>query len=113
MLIPNDVAEIEAEEVMDAINKEKDVVILDVRTEHEYSRGHIAGSLNIPIEKLPSLVPKTFKDKDREIYVYCLSGSRSTLAVSEMLQMGYKKVFNLRSGLLSWRSNGYPLSIID
>lgn len=113
MLIPNDVTEIEVEQVMEAITKGKDVAILDVRTNAEYRRGHIAGSLNIPVDELPKKVKGTFKDKNRIIYVYCLSGSRSSVAASELLEMGYKNVFNVRSGLLSWRKNGYPLSIIE
>ncbi len=113
MLIPGDVPEIEASKVMESIKKEEDVVILDVRTPGEYLRGHIEGSLNIPVERIPSQAPKTIKDKNRHIYVYCLSGSRSALACAELLSMGYKNVKNVRSGLLAWRSEGYLLSIID
>lgn len=113
MLIPGEVPEIDAKKVMEAIRNEEDVVILDVRTPLEYKKAHIAGSLNIPVDKIPKQVPITFKDKKRIFYVYCLSGSRSALASAELMQMGYKNVHNLTSGLLSWRSEGYPLSIID
>ena len=113
MLIPGDVPEISAQEVSKAIQREDDILILDVRTPAEYSRGHIEGSVNIPVDKIPNQAPKTIRDKKRTIYTYCLSGSRSALASAELLQMGYKNVKNMTSGLLAWRSEGYLLSIID
>ena len=48
-------------------------------------------------------------NKSKTIYVYCLSGSRSNVAVETMVQLGYKKVFSMTSGLLMWRSKKYPL----
>lgn len=113
MLIPGDVPDIDVVKVQRTIKNEEDVLILDVRTPAEYSRGHIEGSINIPVDDIPTQAPKTIKDKNRVIYVYCLSGSRSTLACAELLSMGYKNTKNIRSGLLAWRTEGYQLSIID
>lgn len=112
MLIPGDVPEISAQEVSKAIKREADVLIIDVRTPAEYARGHIEGSVNLPVDRIISQAPKTIKDKNREIYMYCLSGSRSALASAELLQMGYKNVKNMTSGLLAWRSEGYLLSLV-
>lgn len=105
------VPEVEATTVMDSISKKEKVGLLDVRTPQEYSRGNIRESVNIPVEKVSEDVEEAFPDKELTIYVYCLSGSRSVVAVSQMIKMGYKNVFSLTSGLLSWRSKQYPLSI--
>lgn len=110
MFGPADVPEITAEEVWKAIQKKKKVVLLDVRTLHEYSRGNIGGSMNISVEKIQDEVQKQFPDKDSTIYVYCLSGSRSVVAVGALVKMGYKKVYSMTSGLLAWRAMGYPLT---
>lgn len=105
-----DVPEIEAQEVFDNIQKSKDTVIVDVRTPHEYSRGFIAGSINIPVSELVEKIEREVPDKTKTIYVYCLSGSRSTTAVAVMSKMGYANVFSMKSGLLAWRMNQLPLS---
>lgn len=104
------VPEIEAQDLMHAIEKKGDFLLLDVRTEGEFSKNRIEGSINIPIDQIRSKIEEKFPDKDKKICAYCLSGSRSTSAVDMMIQMGYKNVFSLKSGLLAWISHNYPLA---
>ncbi len=106
-----DVAEIDAKKVNEAINSGKDIVILDVRTPQELLRGYIKGSINIPLPQLQDEVENKISDKEKTIYVYCLSGSRSAQAVGMMQRMGYENSYSMTSGLLSWRANQFPLEI--
>ena len=76
-------------------------VLLDVRTLEEYSDGHIDGSVNIPLDIISS-VENVVKDKSTPIYVYCLSGGRSGLAVSYLNQISYSNVKNI-GGISSYR----------
>ena len=76
-------------------------VLLDVRTLEEYSDGHIDGSVNIPLDRISS-VENVVKDKSTPIYVYCLSGGRSGLAVSYLNQISYSNVKNI-GGISSYR----------
>jgi len=101
--------QVSADDVNNAINNKEDVTILDVRTPGEYSRGKIEGSINIPIDEIGSKIEEAFPDKDRKIYAYCLSGSRSDVVVDEMVKMGYKNVFSMTSGLLAWRVKKFKL----
>jgi len=103
------IPQITADEVQNAINEKKDVVLLDVRTPEEYSRGKIEGSLNISVENIPDQIISSVPDKNKTIYVYCLSGSRSEVAVAMMKQLGFTNVFTMTNGLLMWRSKKYPL----
>lgn len=105
----SNVPQITADEVYKAINEKADVVLLDVRTPGEYSKGKIEGSINIPVDTISDEVVTKFPDKNKTIYVYCLSGSRSVVAVDAMVQLGYTKVFSMTSGLLMWRSKKYPM----
>lgn len=102
------VPEIEAKDVKEAIDLKKDFVIVDVRTPGEIEKGKIENSISIPLDRI-STVSEKITDKEKTIYVYCLSGSRSSLAVDRMLKMGYKQVFSMKSGLLAWRAGGYSL----
>ena len=76
-------------------------VLLDVRTAEEYRDGHIDGSVNIPLDRISS-VENIVKDKSTPIYVYCLSGGRSGLAVSYLNQISYSNVKNI-GGISSYR----------
>lgn len=106
---PN-VPQIDTSKVKDAIDSHKDIVLLDVRTEGEYSKNHIQGSINIPVNHISVRFEKEVVNKKKTIYVYCLSGSRSSQAVKEMIEPGYKDVFSMASGLLAWRAKKYPLT---
>lgn len=104
------VPEVDAGEVFESIKSKKDIVLIDVRTEQEYSRGNINGSINIPLPDLGSRINDVVKDKNKNIYLYCLSGSRSAVGVGVMKKLGYGNAFSMTSGLLSWRAKQFPLS---
>lgn len=75
-------------------------VLVDVRTPGEYSSGHLKGAKNIPLATISNISKKVSKDKD--IIVYCQSGSRSTSASRQLKSMGYLKVYNF-GGIGRWR----------
>ena len=103
------VQSITAEEVKQALDAKADVIVVDVRTPEEYNRGHLEGSLLLPIDTVSKQAVSVLKDKNKTLYVYCLSGSRSVQATDILLKLGYPKAFNMTSGLLAWRAKGYPL----
>lgn len=69
-------------------------VLLDVRTSAEYREGHVPGSKNIAVEAIYSVLSLA-EDKSTPIFVYCLSGARSSRAVSALKSMGYTNVKNI------------------
>lgn len=93
---------ITAEEVFKEMNDhaEFDFYIVDVRTEFEYTKGHIEMAINIPLESLDTIEGYGF-NKDAKIIVYCQSGSRSKEAVHQLIEAGYQNVFDL-GGIQDW-----------
>lgn len=84
-------------------------IILDVRTFQEFSQGHIENSTLISIND-PGFVEKVkLLQKDKPIYVYCLSGSRSQYAANYLIKNGFAEVYNLKRGILEWQQLGLPL----
>lgn len=83
-------------------NMESDssIVLLDVRTEDEHKNIRIKNSINIPLDRIDDVSNK-ISDKNTTIYVYCLSGGRSSKACSKLSKMEYSNVFNL-GGINSW-----------
>lgn len=89
-------AEVATEAVVEAkVEKEvpKGPMIVDVRTEEEYSYGAIPGAINIPLDDLEDQIDK-FDSKDRHVILYCASGARSAYAVQIMKAYGFTNVEN-------------------
>lgn len=84
-------------------------VILDVRTPGEYSRGHIKGSTLIDVSNPNAGSKVSLLPKDKPIYIYCLTGSRSRAVANFMSQNGYKKIYNLTYGIIEWQRLGLPI----
>jgi len=66
--------------------------LVDVRSGVEFSGGHVKGSVNIPLDQIPSQLTK-FKGKEH-IIVFCRSGMRSSQAKSILELNGFKNVTN-------------------
>ncbi len=71
---------------------EQGAFLVDVRTPAEFKDGHVKGSVNIPLNTIPSQLSK-FKNK-KNIIVCCLSGGRSSQAKSILEQNGFSNVIN-------------------
>jgi thioredoxin 1 len=84
-------------------------ITLDVRTPQEYSRGHIANSTLIDLSDKELVKKLSLLQKDKPIYLYCLSGSRSRVLADYMVKNGFNKVYNLQQGLIDWQRNKFPL----
>ena len=77
------------------LDDEKDVVLIDVRTKAEYEQQHLSKAINIPNENIKDIKNYEEITKDTKIIVYCKSGSRSSNSANELINMGYKNVYNL------------------
>lgn len=62
--------------------------LLDVRTDREFSSGHLDGALHIPLAQLRSRVGEV--PRDRPVVVYCLSGGRSASAAGMLRDSGFE-----------------------
>ena len=71
---------------LEKIMKEKEYIIVDVRTKEEYDQLHVKGSINIPYDQIDENVDL---DKDKNIFVYCKSGNRSSIAYNTLDSLGY------------------------
>lgn len=84
--------------------------ILDVRTSDEYANGHIEGAIlaDVTSDAFQNAVANL--DKSKTVYVYCLSGGRSSAAAGQLQEMGFKSIVNLTGGMLAWQSANLPVS---
>lgn len=91
---------INATEMTARIKSGQPVNVLDVREAMEYHTFNIGGT-NIPLGKLPDMLPLEEWDTDDEIIVVCKIGLRSKTAVTILQQNGYTNARNLTGGLIA------------
>ena len=80
--------------------KDKNYLIIDIRTPVEYDAGHIPGAVNVP---LGTLGYKAYSlDKTKDIIAYCNTGVTSKVACQILINAGFKDVYNLTGGVQTW-----------
>jgi len=99
------IPEITPTELKSRLDRGDDLYILDVREPHEYQICNIDGHL-IPLGELPRRVHEL--DSSREIVAHCRSGKRSAEAVEFLQKAGFRKIWNLKGGILAWSDEVDP-----
>jgi len=80
--------------------------LVDVRADHEWEVGRIAGATHVPLPELPQRLGEI--DKDRPVVVYCRGGNRSTMATDALAEAGYDAA-KLSEGIVGWSEEDLPL----
>lgn len=83
-----------------------DLLLVDVRTEREYLAGHLRNAEWIPRGKLEFAIGSMEIPADRQIVLYCRTGSRAALAARALQDMGYSNVYSLAGGFKQWVVDG-------
>ncbi|MCP4254457.1 MAG: rhodanese-like domain-containing protein [Candidatus Scalindua sp.] len=84
------------------------IILIDARSEDEFSVSHIPGAKNLPYKKDPRELLKDTKP-DNPIVVYCSVGYRSSILAKKIQDMGFTKVYNLEGSIFKWANEGRPL----
>jgi sulfur-carrier protein adenylyltransferase/sulfurtransferase len=99
------VPEITPKELKQRLDRGDDLFILDVREPHEYQICNIGGRL-IPLGEISRRAHEL--DSSREIVVHCRSGKRSAEAAEFLRGVGFRKLLNLKGGILAWSDDVDP-----
>jgi len=95
------VTNISAAKVKEMMDDGEAFILLDVRSEEEFKDMRIEGAILIPDNEIKERAPIELLDKDVRIIVYCWRGFRSVFAVNDLLDMGYKNIYNI-GGIIDW-----------
>ncbi len=71
--------------------------VIDVRTEAEFQQGHVAGAINLPLDRLHVEIGRYVPNKQQPVLLHCLSGGRSALGAATLKKLGYTSSYNLGS----------------
>jgi rhodanese-related sulfurtransferase len=86
------------------------VVLLDVREDDEWQRGHAPGAQHIPMGQVPSRIDEI--DPDAKLFVVCHLGGRSQRVAQYLARHGYNPV-NVSGGMQAWAGAGRPVVTDD
>ncbi|HAT4245176.1 TPA: rhodanese-like domain-containing protein [Clostridium perfringens] len=94
--------DISIEESKKLINEGNVNLILDVRNEDEFAKGHLKNAIQIPVKELKENLNDIEKFKDELVLVYCRSGKRSAEAVDILKENGFKNLVHMKDGISKW-----------
>ncbi|MBN1799222.1 MAG: rhodanese-like domain-containing protein [Spirochaetales bacterium] len=80
----------------------EDYILVDVRTQAEYTDGHIPTAVLIPYDVIAQILPTT--NKDALIIVYCRSGRRSGIAKNALAELGYTNLLDF-GAIANWKTD--------
>ncbi|MBI4180670.1 MAG: rhodanese-like domain-containing protein [Chloroflexi bacterium] len=98
----------EAHSLVQENTSNPDFVILDVRTQEEFDGGHLENAINLDFNSPTFRADLDKLNKQKTYLVYCLSGGRSSNAVTIMEELRFTKVYNMLNGILGWGVAGLP-----
>jgi rhodanese-related sulfurtransferase len=91
-------------EVARALWKAGDLIV-DVRTAEEYAAGHIAGAVNVPLNRIGFAAAEL---PEGQVLTVCSMGNRSLRAAETLARIG-RPALSLRGGTKAWAAAGLPI----
>ena len=84
--------------------------LVDVRGDHEWEAGHIAGATHLPLDELAGRTGEL--DRERPVILYCRGGTRCEMATDALAAAGFDAA-KLSEGIVGWAEAGLPLEPED
>jgi len=100
------VEEIAAAELKRRLDAGDPLEVIDVREPHEFAIAKIPGTRLIPLGSLSEHLHEL--DTARTYVVHCKSGARSAKAIGQLRRVGFKRLLNLKGGILAWSKEVDP-----
>ncbi len=104
------VRETNVAEVKKRVDAGQKLLIVDVREESEWNRGHIPGAVHLGKGVIERDIEAAIPDTSQEIILYCGGGFRSALAADNLQKMGYKSAVSMDGGWKGWTEAGLPVA---
>ncbi|MFL5764603.1 MAG: rhodanese-like domain-containing protein [Bacteroidia bacterium] len=107
---PSAIVNMSSERFKATVGNDKNGVLIDLRTTEEIQKtGMITGAkqLDWTAKGSEELIKKL--DKNKNYYLYCASGGRSSDAAEYMEKEGFSRIYTLQNGMTEWLNKGYPV----
>ena len=104
------VRETNVHEVKKQLDAGEKIIVVDVREESEWARGHLPGAIHLGKGVIERDIEQKVPDKNATLVLYCGGGFRSALAADSLQKMGYKNAISMDGGWRGWTESGYPVA---
>lgn len=101
------ITNVEPQEAVKLINA--DALVLDLRSNESFARGHIVNAKNVPADEFDAQKDKYTKNKSRPILAVCDAGVTSARTVDALRKAGLENVYGLKGGIAAWTEAKLPL----
>ena len=101
-------ATVSPQEAIQLMNK-SEAIIVDIRNQDAFVRGHIINAIHLPFNKLQSDIQKLLDHKHKPIILVCAQGVEATKALKMINKNEFDQVSVLKGGLKAWREDKLPL----
>jgi rhodanese-related sulfurtransferase len=102
------IRETDVQEVMKQLDAGEKIILVDVREESEWARGHLPGAVYMGKGVIERDIEQKVPDKNAPLVLYCGGGFRSALAAENLQKMGYTNVVSMDGGWKGWVGAGFP-----
>jgi rhodanese-related sulfurtransferase len=102
------VRETNVQEVKKKLDAGEKIILVDVREESEWARGHLPGAIYLGKGIIERDIEQRVPDKNAPLVLYCGGGFRSALAAENLQKMGYTNVVSMDGGWRGWVGAGLP-----
>jgi rhodanese-related sulfurtransferase len=104
------VKEITLEEARRQLEQKPQIILLDVREDKEWEKGHAARAQHLGKGVLERDIEERVPNKATEILMYCGGGYRSVLTCEAAQRMGYSSVFSIQGGFRAMLAANWPMA---
>ena len=103
------VNEVDVQQVKRWMEQNRPFVLLDVREESEWAKGHLPSAQYLGRGILERDIETRYPELNTPLVLYCGGGFRSVLAADNLQQMGYRDVISMDGGYRGWVEANYPV----
>jgi rhodanese-related sulfurtransferase len=96
------------QEVKKKLDAGEKLILVDVREESEWARGHIPGAVYLGKGVIERDIEQRVPDPAAPLVLYCGGGFRSALAADNLQKMGYTNAVSMDGGWKGWLEAGFP-----
>lgn len=93
--------ELRMDQVPQWMREHEGCLLVDVRTEEEFRKGHIPGALLVPVDEIRAGHLEALPDKEQALLLYCRTGRRAEDAAALLVKLGYRNVYAV-GGIFDW-----------
>lgn len=108
--VRKNVRELTLEQARARLQQNPQLVLMDVREDHEWEQGHAVQAVHLGKGILERDIEHHYPDTGTEIIIYCGGGFRSALCCDAVQRMGYRNVSSLMGGYKGMLAAGWPMT---